>query len=148
MQLRTTISRAVGDSILSQETKVEMLSVKMHQTKAISWNQVKSGEGVVAAKKATTEVTQLLENVSEQSSKSSLIYMRKKVHQVREELFQELSEEDGKDNDELRNFAAKIFYNRTQDFWRQHSSGLPNDELLWRPRMQRRSHSWRRFTSG
>ena len=45
--------------IESVESKVEneILSVKMHHTKAISWNQVKSGEGVVAAKKATTEVT-------------------------------------------------------------------------------------------
>ena len=62
--------------------------------------------------------------MSEQSSKSSLIYVRKKVHQVKEEPLQEFSEENGKDNDELRNFAAK-FYHRTQDFWRQHSSGTP-----------------------
>ena len=80
----------------------------MHQTEATSWNQTKSEVGVVAAKKATTEATQLLENVSEQLSKSSLIYMRKKVHQVKEEPFQEFSEENGKDNNELRNFAAKF----------------------------------------
>ena len=105
-----------------------MLSVKMHQTEAISCNQTKSGDNATEkfvsndAKKATTEATQLLENVSEQLSKSSLIYMRKKMHQVKEEPFQEFSEENGKDNNELRNIAAK-FYNRTQDFWRQHSSG-------------------------
>ena len=81
------------------------MSVKMHQTEAISWNQTKSGDKATEkfvsndAKKATTEATQLLENVSEQLSKSSLIYVRKKVHQVREELLQELSEENGKDND-------------------------------------------------
>ena len=121
------------------KVETEMLSVKMHQTEAISCNQTKSGDDAAEkfvsndAKKATTEATQLLENVSEQSSKSPLIYMRKKVHQVKEEPFQELSEENGKDNDELRNFAAK-FTDRTQDFWRQHSS---SPELLWRPRMQR-----------
>ena len=135
------------------------MSVKMHQTEAITWNQAKSGDNATEkfvsndAKKATTEATQLLENVSEQLSKSSLIYVRKKVHQVREELLQELSEENGKDNDELMNFSERFNrldatlpdYNRTQDFWRQHRS---SPELLWRPRMQRRSHSWRRITSG
>ena len=86
-----------------------------HQTEAISCNQTKSGDDAAEkfvssdAKKATTEATQLLKNVSEQSSKSSLIYMRKKVHQVKKELFHELSEENGKDNDELRNFAAKFY---------------------------------------
>ena len=60
-----------------------MLSVKMHQTEATSWNQTKSGDDAAEkfvsndAKKATTEATQLLQNVSGQSSKSSLIYMRK-----------------------------------------------------------------------
>ena len=81
-----------------------MLSVKMHQTKAISWNQAKSGDDA------------LLENVLEQSSKLSLIYealktrpqMRRKVHQVKEELFQEFSKENGKDNDELVEFAARF----------------------------------------
>ena len=97
------------------KVETEMLSVKMHQTEAISWNQTKSGDDAAEkfvsndAKKATTEATQLLKNVSEQSSKSSLICMRKKVHQVKEELFQELSEENGKDNDKLRNFAAKFY---------------------------------------
>ena len=137
----------------------EMLSVKMHQTEAISWNQTKSGDDAAEkfvsndAKKATTEDTHLLENVSELSSRSSMIYMRKKVHQVKEEPSQELSEENGKDNDELRNIAAKFYrqeaavqdYRRTQDFWRQHSS---SPEVLWRPRMQRRSRCWRRIKSG
>ena len=56
------------------------------------------------------------ERVSEQSSKSFLIYetlkMRKKVHQVKEKL-QEFSKENGKDdNDELKNFEAR--FNRLQ----------------------------------
>ena len=34
--------------------------------------------------------------------------MRKKVHQAIEELFQELSKENGKDDTELRDFAAKF----------------------------------------
>ena len=68
------------------------------------------------AKKAITEATQLLENVSEQSSKSFLIYetlkMRKEVHQIKErrevlEKPQELKE-NGKDDDELRNIAKKV----------------------------------------
>ena len=82
-----------------------MLSVKMRLTKAICRNQVKFGdeaEKLVSddAKKALAEATQLLENVLEQSSKSFLIYetlkMRKKVHQVKEELLQELSKRTGR----------------------------------------------------
>ena len=94
----------------------------MHQTKAIRWNQAKPGDDAAEkfvsndAKKTFAETTQLLENVSEQSSKSFLIYetlktkpqMRKKVHQVKEELFQELSKENVKDNDKLMEFAAKF----------------------------------------
>ena len=34
--------------------------------------------------------------------------MRKKVQQVKEDLLQKLSEENGKDDTELRNFAAKL----------------------------------------
>ena len=82
--------------IESVESKVEneMLSVKMRLTKAIRWSQVKSeddaAEKLVSneVKKALAEATQLLENVSEQSSKSFLIYetlkMRKEVHQIKE----------------------------------------------------------------
>ena len=136
--------------IESVESKVEteMLSVKMRLTKAICRNQVKSGDDAAEklvsddAKKALAEATQLLESVSEQSSKSFLIYetlkMRKKVHQVKEELFQELSKENGKDdNDELRNIAARFQQdgrNFAQDLWRQHSS---SPELLRKPRMRR-----------
>ena len=124
------------------ESKVEneMLSVKMRLTKAICWSHAKSGddaEKLVSndAKKSFAEAAQLLENVSEQSSKSFLIYetlktkpqMRKKVYPVKEELFQELSKEIGKeyteDNDELRNFAARL--NRLQL------------EQLRKPRMRR-----------
>ena len=65
--------------IESVESKVEneMLSVKMRLAKAICRNQVKSGDDAAEkldsndAKKALAEATQLLENVSEQSSKSS-----------------------------------------------------------------------------
>ena len=70
--------------------------------------------------------------------------MRNQVHQVKEELIQELSKENGKDDTELRNFAAK--FNR-QDATTQLQYGagsletaqleLPNDELLWRPRLRR-----------
>ena len=76
------------------------------------------------AKKALTETTQLLENVLEQSSKSGMIgltyetlktkpQMRRKVHQVKEgrevlEKLQELIKEKGKDDTELRDFAARF----------------------------------------
>ena len=97
-----------------------MLSVKMRLAKTIRWNQVKPGadaEKQVSddAKKATAETTQLLESVSEQLSKSGMIgltyetlKMRNQVHQVKEELIQELSKENGKDDTKLRNFAAKV----------------------------------------
>ena len=130
-----------------------MLSVKMRLTKAIRWSQVKSrddaAEKLVSneVKKALAEVIQLLENVSEQSSKSFLIYetlkMRKEVHQTKErrgvlEKPPEYSKENGKDdNDELRNIAAKFQQdgrNFAQDLWRQHSS---SPELLRKPRMRR-----------
>ena len=111
--------------IESVESKVEteMLSVKMHLTKTTRWNQVKSeddaAEKLVSndAKKALAEATQLLESLSEQSSKSFLIYetlkMRKEVHQITErrevlEKPQEPSKENGKDDDELRNIAARF----------------------------------------
>ena len=111
--------------IESVESKVEteMLSVKMRLTKAICQSQVKSGDDAAEklvsneVKKTLAEATQLLENVSEQSSKSFLIYetlkMRKEVHQTKErrevlEKPPEYSKENGKDdNDELRNIAAK-----------------------------------------
>ena len=68
------------DPSTDPKVEAEMLSVKMHQTKAIR-NQAKSGEDAAEkflsnnAKKATTEATQMLENVSEQSSKSSLFHL-------------------------------------------------------------------------
>ena len=121
----------------SKEPKVEneMLSVKMRLAKAICWKQVKFGDDAEKpisddAKKTFAEATQLLENVLEQSGKSSptceTLKMRKKVHHIKEgrevlEKLPELSKENGKD----------------EDLWRQHSSELPNDELLWRPRMRR-----------
>ena len=108
--------------IESVESKVEneMLSVKVRLAKTIRWNQVKSGadaEKQVSddAKKSIAETTQLLENVVEQLSKSGMIgltyetlKMRNQVHQVKEELTQELSKENGKDDTKLRNFAAKV----------------------------------------
>ena len=73
------------------------------------------------AKKALAEATQLLESVLEQSSKSSLTYEALKTklqihllsHQVKEgrevlEKLQELSKENGKDDTELRDFAARF----------------------------------------
>ena len=87
------------------KVETEMLSVKMRLTKAICRNQVKFGDDAGKlvsnyAKKALAEATQLLENVLEQSSKSFLIYetlmMRKKVHQVKEELLKELSRRTGR----------------------------------------------------
>ena len=108
--------------IVSVELKVEneILSVKMCLTKAICRNQIKFGddaEKLVSddAKKALAQATQLPENASEQSSKSFQIHetlkMRKEVHQIRErrevlEKPQELSKENGQDDDELRNIAA------------------------------------------
>ena len=112
--------------IESVESKVEneMLSVRMRLTKAIRWSQVKSGDDAAEklvsneVKKTLAEATHLLENVSEQSSKSFLIYetlkMRKEVHQTKErrevlEKPPEYSKENGKDdNDELRNIAARF----------------------------------------
>ena len=112
----------------SSDPKVEneMLSVKMRLAKAICWNHAMFGDDAEKpvsddAKKALAEATQLLESMLEQSSKSFLIYealktkhqMRKKVHQVKEdrkvlEKLQELSKENGKDNDELMDFAVRF----------------------------------------
>ena len=88
----------------------------MRLTKAICRKQVKFGddaEKLVSddAKKALAEATQLLENVSEQSSKSFLVYetlkMRKEVHQIKErrevlEKPPEHSKEDGKDDNDSK----------------------------------------------
>ena len=108
---------------MQSKVENEMLSVKMRLTKAICRYQVKFGDDAGKlvsddAKKALAEATQLLENVSEQSSKSFLIYetlkMRKEVRQTKErrEVLEnppEYSKEDGKDdNDEVRNIAARF----------------------------------------
>ena len=59
------------------KVEAEMSCVKMHQTKAISWNQTKSGDDAAEKfvsngdKKLLAEATQLLGNVLEKSSKSS-----------------------------------------------------------------------------
>ena len=115
-----------------------MLSVKM---------QVKSGDGIVAARKTFAEVTQLLENVSEKSSKSVLMckalktkpQMRRKVHQVKEELFQELSKKNGKkENDELRNSQQNLT-DKTQDLWRPRMRRL--QKVVWQSPMIRVENS-------
>ena len=108
---------------VESKVEIEMLSVKMHLAKTTTWNQVRSGddaEKLVSddVKETLAEATQLLENVSEQSSKSFLIYktlkMRKEVHQIKErrevlEKPQEHNKENRKDdNDELRNVAARF----------------------------------------
>ena len=93
----------------------------MFLAKVICRNQVKFGDDTAEnfvsddAKKAIAETTQLLENLVEQLSKSGMIgltyetlKMRNQVHQVKEELIQELSKENGKDDTKLRNFAAKF----------------------------------------
>ena len=100
----------------------------MRLTKAISWSHAKFGADAEKhvsdnAKKTLVEVTQLLESVLEQSSKSGMIGLTyealktkpqmRKVHQikVRREVLEELQEfnkEKGNDNDELRNFAARF----------------------------------------
>ena len=110
------------------DPKDEILSVKMHQTKAIRWNQAKRGDYTAEkfvsndARKTFVETTQLLENVLEQSSKSSLMYkalktkpqMRKKMHQVKEgrevqEKLQELSKKEREEGERrIEEFAAKI----------------------------------------
>ena len=107
----------------SVESKVEneMLSVKMRLAKTIRPNQVQFGDDTAEkfvsddAKKAIAETTQLLGNVVEQLSKSETIgltyetlKMRNQVHQVKEELIQELSKENGKDDTKLRNFTEKV----------------------------------------
>ena len=112
----------------STDSKVvnEMLSVKMRLAKAIYWSHAKFGdddENPISddAKKTLAEATKLLESVSQQSSKSSLTYEALKTklqihllsHQVKEgrevlEKLQELSKENGKDDTELRHFAARF----------------------------------------
>ena len=63
------------DPSTDPKVEAEMLIVKMHQTKAIRWNQAKSGDDAAEKfvsnddKKLLAEATQLLENVLEQSSK-------------------------------------------------------------------------------
>ena len=80
-------------------------------------------------KKILAETAQLLENVLEQLSKLS--QMRKKVPQVKGEILQELSKENGKDNDKLIEFAEK--------FYRLDAAVqlLQSTRSLGRPRMQR-----------
>ena len=116
-QINEQINKYVG---ARQKVENEMLSVKVRLAKTIRWNQVKSGadaEKQVSddAKKAIAETTQLPESISEQLSKSGMIgltyetlKMRNQVRQVKEELIQELSKENGKDDTKLRNFAAKF----------------------------------------
>ena len=77
-----------------------MLSVKMRQTKF--------GDDA-EAKKILAETTQLLESVLVQSSKHTLTSetLKTKLRKVLEKL-QELSKENGKDDTELRDFAARF----------------------------------------
>ena len=139
MRKTTKSEREAKDQITEQDNKYarnegpnvenEKLSVKMCLTKVIHWNQAKFGADAEKhvsydAKKTLVEVTQLLESVLEQSSKSGMIGLTfealktkpqmQKVHQIKErrevlEKPQEHSKEDGKDdNDDLRNFAARF----------------------------------------
>ena len=69
--------------------------------------------------------------------------LKTKLREVLEKT-QELSKENGEDDTELRDFAASLTdwtqqcnCDKAQDPWRQRSSGLSNDELLWKPKMKR-----------
>ena len=107
----------------------EKLSVKMRLTKVIYWNQAKFGADAEKhvsddANKTLVEVTQLLESVLEQSSKSGMIGLtyealknpspdaegasnQSKARGAREAPgVQQRKRKD--DNDELRNFAARF----------------------------------------
>ena len=139
MRKTTKSEREAKDQITEQDNKYahnegpkvenKKLSVKMCLTKVIYWNQAKFGADAEKhvsydAKKTLIEVTQLLESVSEQSSKSGMIGLTyealktkpqmQKVHQIKErrEVLEkplERSKEDGKDdNDDLRNFPARF----------------------------------------
>ena len=104
----------------------------MHQTKAISWNQAKSGDDAAEKcvsnddKKLLAEATQLLGNVLEKSSKSSSPDVSSTQNQISDakegrevqELFQELSKEREEGQRRIEEFAAKIQQDRTQDLWR------------------------------
>ena len=119
MRTTTESEREAKDQITKQVNKFarnegpkvenEKLSVKMRLTKVIYWNQAKFGadaEKYVSddAKKTLVEVTQLLESVLEQSSKSGMIGLTyealktkpqmRKVHQikVRREVLEKLQE--------------------------------------------------------
>ena len=47
------------------KVETEKLSVKMHQMEVISWNQTKSEDGVVAAKKATTDAQERVRTIEQ-----------------------------------------------------------------------------------
>ena len=128
----------------------EKLSVKMCLTKVIHWNQAKFGADAGKyvsddAKKTLVEVTQLLESMLEQSSKSGmrgLTYealktkpQMRKVHQVKErrevlEKIQEFNKEKGRMTTTNWGISQQCLtvcsWNRTQDLWRQHSSSSKN----------------------
>ena len=90
------------------KVEIEMLSVKMRQTKF----------GADAeAKKILAETTQLLESVLVQSSEHTLTSetLKTKLRKVLEKL-QELSKENGKDDTELREISQRKF-DRAQDLW-------------------------------
>jgi hypothetical protein len=114
------------DPSTDPKVETEMLSVKMRLARSICWSHAKFGEDAEKpvseeAKKALTEATQLLESVLEQSNKASLTYEALKAklqihllsHEVKEgrevlEKLHELSKENGKDDTELRDFAARF----------------------------------------
>ena len=101
------------------------MSVKMHQTEATSWNQTKSEVGVVAAKKATTEAAQLLERERVRTIEQVIPDLcAKEGASSQRGAFPGVQRREWEGQQRIEDLCSK-FYNRTQDFWRQHSSGTP-----------------------
>ena len=137
------------------DPKDEILSVKMHQTKAIRWNQAKPGDDAAEklisddARKTFAETTQLLENVLEQSSKSSLDVQstQNQTPDAKEGASSQrrarsageapgTQQKNGKkENDELRNSKQNLTV-RTQDLWRPRMQRRP--KVVWRSPMMAR----------
>ena len=107
------------------KVETEMLSVKMHQTEATSWNQTKSEIGIVAAKKATTEATRLLERERVRTIEQVILDLHAKEGASSQRgAFPGVQRREWEGQRRIEELCSK-FYNRTQDFWRQHTSGTP-----------------------
>ena len=124
-QRRTTIlsdSHFCSRFLEGPKVETEMLSVKMHQTEATSWNQTKSEFGVIAAKKATTEATQLLERERVRTIEHVIPDLHAKEGASSQRgAFPGVQRREWEGQQRIEELCSK-FLNRTQDFWRQHSS--------------------------